>query len=90
MEIGYYDDSCRQCGREQTVSIESANTAIIDTLAKGSVEAFNLGLQVERERITAILRGHITVCNYKAVNEEECDVCDWADSTIAIVNGKNE
>jgi ribosomal protein L37AE/L43A len=25
MEIGYYDDSCRQCGREQTVSIESAD-----------------------------------------------------------------
>jgi hypothetical protein len=62
------------------------NTAIIDTLAKGSVEAFNLGLQVERERITAILRGHITVCNYKAVNEEECDVCVWADSTIAQIN----
>lgn len=64
----------------------SVNTAIIDTLAKGSVEAFNLGLQVERERITAILRGHITVCNYKAVNEEECDVCAWADSTIAQIN----
>lgn len=31
------------------------NTNVIDDLAKGSVEAFNLGVQVERERIIQIL-----------------------------------
>lgn len=62
------------------------NTAIIDTLAKGSVEAFNLGIQVERERLTTILQGHVEVCNYKAVNEAECDVCAWATDTLATVN----
>jgi hypothetical protein len=32
------------------------NTEIIDTLAKGSVESFNLGVQLERKRVLELLQ----------------------------------
>jgi hypothetical protein len=32
------------------------NTEIINTLAKGSVESFNLGVQVERKRVLELLQ----------------------------------
>lgn len=35
------------------------------------------------ERVAATLGKHLEVCNYKAVNDEPCDVCVWAEDLIA-------
>ena len=37
------------------------NKNIVDDLARGSVEAFNLGIQVERERIIALLEERLAM-----------------------------
>ena len=43
--------------------------------------------QQERERIFYILEQHLQVCNFEAVNEEECDVCFWASGVISVAKG---
>lgn len=56
--------------------------------AKAFTLGFRSGEQYERERILDLLRPHLKVCNYKAVMEEDCDVCHWVKTTIKQINGK--
>jgi hypothetical protein len=43
---------------------------------------YQYGVEDERRRILGLIKPHLKVCNYKAVNEEECDVCHWVEDTI--------
>ena len=65
------------------------NKNIVDVMAKGSVEAFNLGIQIERDRLVKIIKPHIDVCNYQSVTDESCDVCFWVRQTLEEIAGKN-
>jgi hypothetical protein len=47
--------------------------------------ATNTARLTERAKLVRFLLGHIKVCNYAAVNEEECDVCSWAADTATKV-----
>lgn len=63
---------------------------IIDKMAKGSVEAFNLGIRIERDRLIKIIKPHIEVCNYEAVTDEACDVCFWVRETLTEMAGGSD
>jgi hypothetical protein len=63
------------------------NKEIIETMAKGSVEAFNLGITVERDRLIKLIKPHIEVCNYESVTDEACDVCFWVRETLTALAG---
>ena len=63
------------------------NKNIVEHFAKGSIEAFNLGIQIERDRLIAAIKPHIEVCNYQAVTDESCDVCFWVRETLTLVTG---
>jgi hypothetical protein len=51
-------------------------------LNDGEKILMRFAISKERERILALIKPHITVCNYEAVNGEECDVCVWAARTV--------
>ena len=53
---------------------------------KGREAGVKWGTKLERKRINAILQPHLDKCNYKAVNEEDCDVCHWAEQTLKEIN----
>jgi hypothetical protein len=36
------------------------------------------------------IKPHLEVCNYKAVNDQECDVCAWVGHTIMTIEGMNK
>jgi hypothetical protein len=63
--------------------LEQTTQIMIDAFTRGTIEAYNAGRQLERDRMTEVVRGHVAVCNYKAVTDEDCDVCFWANSVIA-------
>jgi hypothetical protein len=63
--------------------LEETTQIMIDAFTRGTIEAYNAGRQLERDRMTEVVRGHVAVCNYKAVTDEDCDVCFWANSVIA-------
>jgi hypothetical protein len=48
--------------------------------------AFETGAIAERQRIINLIQPHLAVCNYKAVTEEDCDVCHWVKQTIKDIN----
>ena len=66
------------------------NKDIVDTFARGSVEAFNLGVMIERDRLIGLIKPHIEVCNFEEVTSESCDVCYWVRETLKdVVGGKS-
>lgn len=63
----------------------------VELLGQGMayLRGHDAGCVNERARIIALLDEslgeHLRVCNYKAVTEEECDVCAWAKDTLELV-----
>lgn len=48
--------------------------------------AERIGSLKEKVKITKILGSHVEICNYQAVNDEECDVCAWAKDSIEAIS----
>lgn len=42
----------------------------------------------ERKRILSFLEPHLEKCNFKAVTEEDCDVCSWIADTVDKINNE--
>lgn len=49
-----------------------------------------LVIQKERNRIADGLLEHNKVCNYKAVTEEDCDVCHYLSDAAKLIRGGEE
>lgn len=59
-------------------------------LMKASSNLVQSGILQERQRVIKLIEPHLEVCNYKAVTEEDCDVCHWVKTTIKqIESGEN-
>lgn len=49
--------------------------------------SYEEGVQYERKRLLGLVEPHLALCNYKAVHEEECDVCYWVESLVDEILG---
>lgn len=67
----------------------SLENAIKDVHAL-TASAIKMGALQERHRIVDLIAPHIQVCNYKAVNGDDCDVCVWAKDTIKLIGSADE
>jgi hypothetical protein len=67
--------------------VNKLDAITIDAFVKGTLDAFSMGRDIERERILLLIEPHLAVCNYKAVEEQDCDVCHWVETTVAAIKG---